>query len=356
MKQAPIPEREDERLSALRAMAVLDTPPSQAFDDLTRLASALFDLPIALVSLVDSDRQWFKSVQGLCISSTRRDQAMCARTLVARDGLMVVPDLALDERFADTELARAHGVRFYAGATLYSPDSHALGAFCVMDRRPRQLDPAQQELLRALARQAQAQLQLVLRLDQLHTLASELHLRQQILEQRCVELENEASTDALTGVGSRRAAEDRLRHECAIAQRLRLPFSLCLIDVDHFKKVNDRYGHPHGDEVLRQVASLIADAARSTDYIGRWGGEEFIALLPNTDQGGAHAIAERIRRRVENGDWDRPEALTVSVGLSTFTARQPGAEHLIGLADAALYRAKAAGRNRIEAAATPGDG
>lgn len=133
----PIPEDEIERLEALRAYDVLDTPNEGSFDALTRLAARLFRSSIALVSLVDEDRQWFKSAHGLAAEQTPRDQAFCTYAIM-EDAPMIVLDATLDDRFSDNPLVTGEpGIRFYAGAPLITPQKKRLGTFCVIDTEPR---------------------------------------------------------------------------------------------------------------------------------------------------------------------------------------------------------------------------
>ncbi len=155
----PKPVNEPQRLAALRGYEILDTEPEAAFDDLTFLASQICQTPIALIALVDADRQWFKSKVGLSLTETSRDIAFCASAILQSD-VFIVPDASEDARFANNPLVVSEPrIRFYAGAALMS-DDHALGTLCVIDRVPRTLSPDQLEGLRALSRQAQAQFQL----------------------------------------------------------------------------------------------------------------------------------------------------------------------------------------------------
>ena len=156
----PIPKQEAARLEALRRYRVLDTAPEQAFDDITKLASFICQAPIALMSLVDSERQWFKSKVGLQTAETHRNLAFCAHTIFQAK-LLVVEDATMDDRFAANPLVTGEPhIRFYAGAPLLTPEGHGLGSLCVIDRQPRQLSLEQASALEAMARLVVTQLEL----------------------------------------------------------------------------------------------------------------------------------------------------------------------------------------------------
>jgi len=157
-QSAPLPPDEEQRLQALRELHVLDTEPEERFDQYTRRACERFDVPVALVSLVDANRQWFKSKQGVATEETPRDESVCAHAILGHE-VFQVPNLLDDDRFADSPAATgANRILFYAGAPLRAPDGSRVGTLCVADHRPRVLDPAELEVLREMADQVEAEL------------------------------------------------------------------------------------------------------------------------------------------------------------------------------------------------------
>jgi diguanylate cyclase (GGDEF)-like protein len=353
MISARIPANESQRLEALAQYHILDTLDEQAYDDITFLASQICGVPIALVSLIDKDRQWFKSKIGIDVTETSRDIAFCAHAILEPETLMMVPDTAQDFRFADNPFVTSEPhIRFYAGAPLVTPGGDALGTLCVIDKKPRDLTELQRRALSALSRQIVAQLELRKALDHLAIRVQEsieyeekLESYQRKLELINASLEVDSQTDKLTGLSNRRHFDEILLEEFDRAARRERPLSIMLIDVDNFKSFNDTFGHSAGDETLRRVARLLTDNKRLQDFVARYGGEEFVVLLPNTLEEGAMILAERIRKGVQNYKWDlRP--ITISVGVCTFTGTEHTVAQYIEVADGALYLSKANGRNR----------
>jgi len=158
--KAPLPDNEAQRLATLREYRILDTAAEQAYDDITALAAYLCNVPIAMISLVDESRQWFKSKLGLNRRETPRDVAFCAHAILQSEPL-IVRDALKDTRFADSALVtRSPHIRFYAGFPLASPEGFALGTLCAIDRKPRRLSAEQKRAMQALSRQVMALLEL----------------------------------------------------------------------------------------------------------------------------------------------------------------------------------------------------
>lgn len=183
--EVPMPVNEAARVAALQKYAILDTDPEQGFDDLALLASYICRTPIALISLIDENRQWFKSKVGLSVSETSREIAFCSRAILQPD-VFIVPDTLQDERFRNNPLVVSEpGIRFYAGAPLITDEGYALGTLCVIDRTPREISPDQKEALKALSRLVLTQLEfrrnLMLLKEALTDRTKEEHQRQREL-------------------------------------------------------------------------------------------------------------------------------------------------------------------------------
>jgi PAS domain S-box-containing protein len=291
--KAPLPENEAARLESLHRYAILDTLPEQEFDDLSRLAALICGTPIALVSLVDANRQWFKAKVGIEDTETPRDIAFCAHA-IQHSGVMVVPDALADERFRSNPLVTGNpNVRFYAGAPLRTPEGYALGTLCVIDRVPRELSADQLEALKALSR----------------LVVNELELRRSV-------------GDLSKAVRERRIVEDELDQLFNLSSDL-----FCIAGFDgYFKRLNPAWEqtlgisreellsrpyvefiHPDDREITRKEAQKIVGGEVTFSFENRFrrGDDTYIWLLwnatPNSDQGLIFAAARDItlRKRAE---------------------------------------------------------
>lgn len=341
MKPAPLPDNEAERLASLQDMLLLSTPDEELFDRVTRTTKRVFDAPVVLVSLIDAQRQWFKSCIGLNVRETSRDISFCGHA-VAEDQMLVIPDTMADPRFADNPLVTgAPHIRFYAGRPVRNLAGYAVGTLCVIDQKPRAFDRAERELLDDLASWVESGFRERELSETQRSILTELHVAR-----------HESLTDPMLSIWNRRATMELLTRECGHAMLHGQPLSLLVVDVDHFKRVNDTYGHPVGDTVLVEIARALRVNSRPVDAVGRYGGEEFLVVLPDTNNPQATSIAERLRSAVESLEIGTPEAnirCTISLGLASC---EPGKNlctptDLIMRADAALLAAKRLGRNRV---------
>lgn len=514
-------DTEAARLAALSECKILDTPPEKAFDDITRLAAYICGTPIALISLVDASRQWFKSKVGLDVAETTRDIAFCDHT-IKQGEVLIVPDALTEGRFATNPLVNSEPyIRFYAGVPLLTPEGHVLGTLCVIDYVPREMTSGQVEALLTLGDQVSSQILLRRNFEQLKRATSErrkaeealsqanaqLTNRVKELEQRNLEimllsemsdflqaclsveeakkviaklipllfptldggvlfknvtnnlieavttwgqpnssqvitacecwalrrsrvhwlqdaqngllcqhfftnpkpaqslcvpmlaqgetlgllylscqefgqftdakrrlartvaeqialalaniklrenLRNQSIRDPLTGLYNRRYLEESLFRELSRAKRKQQSIGIIMLDVDHFKQFNDKFGHDAGDSVLKEVGKFLQEHTRQSDIACRYGGEEFILILPEASIDVLKERAEYLREGVKALNVTHCEQLlgkiTISLGIACFPEQGMTGEALIKAADTALYRAKAEGRDRVVSA------
>lgn len=351
----PIPSNEAARQVALERYQVLDSPPERFYDDAATLAAAICGTPIAMVSLIDNERQWYKAKVGVDTTETHRRDAFCAHAIMTPDVPLVVNDALVDERFKDSALVTANPhIRFYAGAPLVTPEGQALGTLCVIDTIPRDITVAQLTALEALSRTVASHLEQRRHISELESLMLEKDAKVEELEEYSQALE-EASTrykeasliDPVTSGPNRRACELRLEEEHQRSLRYGAPYALLMIDIDNFKDVNDLHGHSQGDAVLLAACKLLRECLRPNDFVGRLGGDEFLSILPRTNARGAQVIAERMRRAIYNASWDTAFPVTISVGIACWIGADDASELVLARADEALYLAKSAGRNAV---------
>lgn len=311
VKKPDTPPDERERLGVLQGLDLLDTRPEDRFDRVTRLAKRLFDVPIVLISLVDADRQWFKSRQGLEVSQTSREVSFCGHAILDPAGL-VISDAARDERFSQNPLVQGDPrIRFYAGVPI-RVGAYAVGTLCLIDRRPRSFDARDVEALRDLA---------------------------QIVEQELT-ARREASTDELTGLFNRRGFLQVTRHTIAQSRRRGEDVTLLAFDLDKFKEINDTFGHAGGDQALVAFAQGLRDSFREADVLARTGGDEFsiFALGPLSRM---EAPLGRLSENLQDTGAGLPFSISFSCGGACLKAGTQGSiDELMAAADEDLYRAK----------------
>lgn len=319
MKTPDIPPDEDARLAELRSLNVLDTIAEERFDRLTRMAKRLFGVDVALVSLVDENRQWFKSCAGMELSETPRDISFCGHAILG-DGAFVIPDALQDERFCDNPLVTGPPhVRFYAGCPLRGPGGRKLGTLCIIDSKPRAFSDEDVEMLVDLA----------------------------LMVEREFSAIEWATVDELTGLSNRRGFMMLAQHSLLLCMRQNIPAALVFIDLDHLKQVNDQLGHAEGDWVLVTFAQHLMKAFRSSDVVARLGGDEFLVLLTNHSEAAAESAMARLQQALDatNEAEARGYDISFSYGLVEF---DPKRHHTIGAliseGDSLMYKTKKARR------------
>ena len=312
---------DDARIAALHRLNVLDTAAEKPFEKIVTLVRTVLAVPIATVTLVDRDRQWFKAQRGLDHQETPRAISFCTHTIQQREPL-IVEDAHLDPRFAASPMVVGPPhIRSYAGIPLRTPEGYNVGSLCAMDTRARRFSPADIAILSNFA----------------NIVCDELELR--LI----------AQVDHLTGALTRRGFVEQAEREMARSRRYERPSTLVMLDVDHFKAVNDTYGHTTGDQVLHQLAKLAEATLRPIDVFGRLGGEEFGILLPETGADEALIVAERLRESIAGYAMQLSNGATLTVtasfGVAVLAPHMTSVATWIEQADAALYAAKAGGRN-----------
>lgn len=316
MIEPQIPANEAERLETLRALKILDSAPEERFDRLTRMAKRMFGVPISLVSLIDSDRQWFKSTQGLDAEETPRNISFCGHAILG-DELFLVPDASEDKRFHDNPLVTdAPNIRFYAGCPLRVANGQKMGTLCLIDSKPRELSQEDKELLLDLAVMAEQEIAAI----QLATL------------------------DELTMISNRRGFIALAKHAISMCHRNEQPATLLLFDLDDFKPINDTFGHAEGDRALIAFSNTLRQEFRDSDVFGRIGGDEFVALLTGTGEEKLQIALDRFQQALTafNQQAARGYDIKYSVGATIMQSDETcSIEELMARADAVMYEQKA---------------
>ncbi|MBC7880101.1 MAG: sensor domain-containing diguanylate cyclase [Anaerolineae bacterium] len=340
MTEAALPKNETERLKALRALRILDTPIEERFERITRIVCRSLNVPISAISLVDEERQWFKSIQGITANETPRSVAFCAHAILQNEPL-IIEDATKDDRFCKNPLVTdAPIIRFYAGFPISISKDVRIGTLCAIDNKPREITLEQLEIMDDLRKMVESELKTVA--------LSSAHIQ---LISELAQAERAALIDPLTQLWNRRGGEQLLQREWLLAKLHGHQIALVMLDIDHFKTVNDTYGHSLGDTAIRQVAKVMISVLRASDAICRWGGDEFLCILPNCQASNVFQILERARNAIENCPIVTPSgdiSFTLSIGaFVTHPSDNAQIEGCIKQADAAMYEAKMNGRNQI---------
>jgi len=311
--QAPaIPDDEGTRVDTLYDLGILDTEPEERFDRLTRLAKRLLQVPISLISLVDENREWIKSGEGIGNSQVARDISFSAHAILSPD-ILLVPDTTLDERFSDNPLVvdEPH-IRFYAGCPLKAPNGSNLGTLCLIDSKPREFSEDEKVLLRELTRMA---------------------------EQDIVAVQL-ATMDELTMLSNRRGFEALTKHALELSRRFQKPAALLYFNLDQFKQINDRFGHAEGDLALKTFAQCLKLTFRESDVLGHLGRDEFAVFMTNVSNVELEHALERLRDAVDqyNKDAKRGHDIAFSFGKVAFDASgHADVDDLMAKANALMY-------------------
>lgn len=323
-----ISDIETARSEVIERLSLTDPSYDASFDRIVRLLRTLSGRGSAAFTVLEGDRQFLKAHLGADERETARSVSFCQHTM-RQPEILEVEDARQDARFRDNPLVcQEEGIRFYAGIVVRAPSGLPLGALCVFDQQPRTLNEEQR-----------------MGLADLRTMLEE-----------ALTLRSLSVLDALTGLFNRRHFEELASREWSRGFAVQTPVAVMMVDVDHFKKFNDTYGHAEGDICLRRVAaSLHVSARRMGDVVARLGGEEFGMILPGTDAAAAALQAERLRATIAELDIAHQASplgrVSVSIGICIVHEIRPGGidfASALETADQALYRAKAQGRDRAQ--------
>jgi diguanylate cyclase (GGDEF)-like protein len=321
------------RLAAVQSSGLPHGEQSEVLDRLTALARKLLDVPATFVSIVDSGCDVYLSHDGLPepLATTRRLEGLTfCHLAISSPGPLVIPDTRAHPVYRQIPTVESLGVAAYLGIPIRLPSGDVLGSFCAVDVEPHEWSGTDVEVLVELA----------------HSAEREISLRSQLAR-----AESEALTDPLTQLPNKRAFHETLTHLAAAAARDGSDLAAILFDLDQFKSINDTFGHAAGDRVLADVGALIPQILRSSDFAARFGGEEFVALLPGVSGNEAVLVAEKLRSSVEAAVISPVEHVTASFGTAVFPHDAGGPAGLLRAADLALYAAKERGRNCVASAA-----
>lgn len=326
----PLPADEEERLRDLYELDVLDTPAEEVFDRLTALAQSLLEIRVAAVSLLDRDRQWFKSCQGLTTSGTPREDSICTYAILDQN-ILTVDDTRDHPEYQGTTID-GWEIRSYASAPLISSRGHVVGVFCIFDSESRTFTERDQSVLRLLA-------------DETQELLQQRHRREF--------LEDMAYTDPVTELPNRYALERKLNTLNTDPNGSDGTFELFWVGVDRFTRINDTLGYQAGDEVLHDLARRFQNALPNEVFLTRMGGDEFLILLSLTnddDRFGGREMAQSLFDSLQEPFEVKEHAfhLSLSIGATRFSRPVSSPNRLLSQANRAMVRASMKRGNTME--------
>ncbi len=339
---APKPIGEEARLVALRTFDILDSAPEPAFDGLVALAGTICGSPIALITIVDADRVWFKARVGTDLTEMQRDLSFCGYAILQPD-FFAVRDAREDERFAGSPLVVGESLaRAYGGVPLFTQDgAHAIGTLCVLDRVPREYTEEQRSALRSLARQAQALLELRRKAIRAEAERSRAEHELQMAFEREPEL---SRVDLLTGLANRRAFLEIAERERRRSQRYEVPVSVISFDLENLPRIRTQRGDAVADALLVSVANLLRNRVRHTDVLARSAEAEFTVLLPTTAAEPAKQFGDKIRElmldAIQQHDWP----LLFDISVVTHVKAPESTDDLLRKADHVKSFVKTSGK------------
>ncbi len=332
MKKPDLHPNETERLENLDNLKILYSPAEERFDRITRIARRIFDAPIALVSLVSQDKQWFKSNQGLSGTETPREVSFCGHAILRPEPL-IIQNAEKDPDFADNPLVTSGPrIRFYAGCPIKF-EGTPLGTLCIIDMVPREFKPSDVDTLKSLAAWVENELKL-----------NRMSVAQMELLSKLNESERRAMIDPVSRVWNRAAMEEVLDTEFARAKRQKTPMSLLHVDVAGFDSLVEKHGEAAGDEILREVAQRIRACVRPHDAVGRVDNHEFLVFLGGCNAVDTKSIAKRLSARVSDEEITLEDsAISVSLNIGAASSRTVTdlmLRKLQELATTAMYEAR----------------
>lgn len=339
VKKPQIPPDEKARLEALESLGLLYSPSEERFDRITALACKVFDVPIALVSLIADQCQWFKSAQGLSAAETAREISFCGHAILS-EGALVVPDATADPRFADNPLVTgAPNIRFYAGHPV-EYQGKKLGTLCLIDDKPRPFSTSDREDLKSMALWVQNEINV--------TALSEVQLE---LLKELGAAKRQNMIDPITKTWNLNGLDDLLKKEFSRSRREQSSVSIVTLKIDNFGHVSQECGSHAADLVLMELAQRIRATIRPQDLLGRRGEDEFQIYLgdcfTNRAAGIAHRIITRVNEQPVEVD-DYSGTITASIGIASLAnAEDADLESLLKLSEKALDKARKEGGNRL---------